>query len=104
MIVEGIQIGGVYQHYKGNYYKVKDIVYDHETNEPFVIYYRCDLQGIFQSIRDKNGNVVVKQPFLRSIKEFSGDILSHDPATQDFIYIERFKLLKQEQFLLKPSY
>ena len=33
-----IVIGGVYKHFKGNYYQVIDIAYDSETKNKMVIY------------------------------------------------------------------
>jgi hypothetical protein len=63
---------GVYRHYKGHFYKVIMIVFDHETGKPMVVYHRCDIRGIFKSIREGEGEneVIVGQPFLRDLDDF----------------------------------
>lgn len=33
-----IELNHIYRHFKGNYYLVKEIVYDSETNEEYVLY------------------------------------------------------------------
>lgn len=36
--MKDIKIGGVYRHFKGNYYYVENIAYDSETQEEMVVY------------------------------------------------------------------
>ena len=34
-----LKIGGIYRHFKGNSYLVKEVVLDSETGEDYVVYY-----------------------------------------------------------------
>lgn len=78
---EGIIINGIYQHYKGDYYKIVDVAYHHEDGKglAIVIYYKCDENGIFKSIREldldfssnSNGEKIISQPFWRLLDEFN---------------------------------
>ena len=36
--MEGVKVGRVYRHFKGNYYFVEDIAYDSETKSRIVVY------------------------------------------------------------------
>ena len=36
--MDGVKIGKVYRHFKGNYYFVENIAYDSETTERIVVY------------------------------------------------------------------
>lgn len=74
----GIKTNAIYQHYPSdNYYRVIDIV-NNCSNEDydqkfFVVYYRCDKNGIFQSIRKYHDGVeqeIIHQPFCREFNEF----------------------------------
>lgn len=38
MDMENVKIGGVYRHFKGNYYFVLDVALDSETKERMVVY------------------------------------------------------------------
>lgn len=38
--MDSVKIGGVYRHFKGNYYYVEDIALDSETKEKIVVYKR----------------------------------------------------------------
>jgi hypothetical protein len=71
MIVEGIHINGIYQHWKrGDFYRVQEVAFDEDTGEARVIYYRCDENGIYQSIRLSSFGHSVQQPFSRLVKDF----------------------------------
>lgn len=96
--MEEVKINAIYQHWKGGYYKVVDIAYHHETESAIVIYYKCDENGTFQSIRWKKGNeeypsIHVKQPFYRNYNEFTDFV--DDPAPGYKRIIQRFKFTKQ---------
>lgn len=113
MIREGVHINAVYEHYKGNYYKVLDVGFLEKDKTPMVIYQQCDINGIYKSIRTDEyiqteiGLVcrekIIKQPFLRPVKEFlqtvgqqfilgdkPGEIIKVGPTKQP-----RFKFIKQ---------
>ena len=113
MIREGVHINAVYQHYKGDYYRVLDIGFLEKDSSPMVIYQKSDINGIYQSIReyidiqDIHGlhteERIVKQPFLRPVKEFletigqqfgwgdvPGEIIKIGPSEQP-----RYKFIKQ---------
>lgn len=97
MIVEGVHINGIYIHWKGDFYRVQEVAFDSDTEEAWVIYYRCNKNGLFQSIRELFDDsdmgrveVIVKQPFCRKLSEFVGKAFvtkTHPVA--------RFKLFKQ---------
>ena len=58
MIKQEVYINAIYQHYKGDYYKVINIAFHHEDQDlksAVVIYHKCDEHGIFKSIRYKKG-------------------------------------------------
>lgn len=104
MIKEGIHINAIYQHYKGGFYKVLDVVYDHETAKPYVIYSKCDENGIYKSIRGVDGldgEGIVKQPFSRSVKDFEqiiqgmSSLNSSLQSVEIDIEVPRFKFIKQ---------
>jgi hypothetical protein len=89
-----VQINAVYQHYNGGYYRVINIAYHHEMLIPMVIYYRCDENGVFHSIRSvNNGNEeIVPQPFYRILSDFVGYAVGGYPGSPA---IPRFKFVKQ---------
>lgn len=97
MIVEGIHINGLYSHYKGGTYKVLEVANYHDNELPkVVVYYKCDINGLFKSIRIYNGDdeTIIKQPFYRFIEDFQKKINIDDPQNinrQD----TRFKFIKQ---------
>jgi hypothetical protein len=82
---------GIYQHYKGNYYRAKEIVFTHEDQTPYIVYYQCDKDGIFQSIRNKYNReiIIAHQPFIRKLEEWNQTIIDPDHTTI------RFKLIKE---------
>jgi hypothetical protein len=97
---EGIVINGIYLHNKlegnqivaKNYYKVIDICYSHaDQNEIFVVYDRCDENGIFQSIRLQPADVIIKQPFISSIERFKSNIVGGYPANPA---VQRFQFFR----------
>lgn len=84
-----ILINGIYQHYKGSYYRVTEICYHHENNHKAVVcYFKCDINGIYQSIRDEKDNIIGNQPFYRELEQFFElvDIIG--------IKVQRFKFVK----------
>jgi len=97
MIVEGVHINGIYQHYKGDFYRVQEVAFYHEegADRAIVIYYRCDKNGLFQSIRngynEKLEDIVVDQPFYRGVSDF---LVHLHPGIQR-MSTPRFKFIKQ---------
>lgn len=92
---EGIEIEGIYKHFKGNYYKVQQVAYDRDNGEPWVIYNRCSEKGIYITIRDKEDleKIAIKQPFLCKLPVWN-DILDGGYYGFGNIKIPRFKLIK----------
>jgi hypothetical protein len=89
MNVQGVEIGGIYRHWKGSYYQVVTVAHCSEgSKKAVVIYNKCDMNGIFQAIREYKDNdevVYIDQPFFRDINNFTQLI---DGA------LPRFKLVK----------
>lgn len=91
MNIQGVIINGIYRHYKGDFYKVIDVVYDCDMGIPFVVYHKCDENGIFKSIRglDFNGReMIVGQPFIRKLDVFTS------PINSSIGNVLRFKFIK----------
>lgn len=99
MIVEGVHINGIYQHFKGDYYRVQEVAFYHEegNDRAIVIYYRCDENGIFKSIRGEESDrlfekyFIVNQPFYRGVSDF---LVHLHPGTER-MSTPRFKFIKQ---------
>lgn len=96
IVKENIVINGIYQHYKGNYYKVLEVAYGSENPlDKVVIYVRCTFDGLYQSIRsseydgDKLVEKIVQQPFFRSVESFLSNVQDGYPGNPA---IPRFKL------------
>lgn len=98
MIKEGIYINGIYQHFKGYYYKVIEIAQDVDgIMPPVVLYHKCDINGVFQSIRSTSRTskeIIVFQPFYRFVNNFLDtiNIEREDNITKQDT---RFKFIKQ---------
>ena len=78
-----IKIGGIYKHFKGDYYLVEDIVYHSETKEKLVLYRGLYTSGkryvrpyeMFMSKVDKEKYPNIKQEYrfqLQDIKSVAG--------------------------------
>jgi hypothetical protein len=94
---EEIYTNAIYQHWKGDYYRVTEVAYHHELGdlEGVVIYYKCNVNGIFKSIRGlnhKQEEEIVKQPFYRKVKEFMEKVRIGGYPNEP---VERFKFIKQ---------
>lgn len=89
MIVLGIRINGIYQHYKGEFYRVQEVAFHHSEDRDIVVYHRCDENGVFVSIR--NNDVIVDQPFYREVSDF---LVHLHPGTERRS-TPRFKFIKQ---------
>lgn len=104
MIKQGIHINAIYQHYKGDYYKVLDVARHHELDDLIVIYHKSDESGIFKSIRtiEDGKEVIIHQPFYREYKDFQdvihGISCFHDSYKTKSSMIDRctprFKFIK----------
>lgn len=80
----------IYKHFKGDYYRVVTICYHESFGIPYVVYHKCDENGIFISIRVHTGTIlekIVKQPFLRELETFAGNVSNSER--------ERFTFIKQ---------
>lgn len=76
-----MNIGRVYQHFKGNYYEVVDEVFNVETKRPMVVYkplYECEHRF-----------------FVRDKEEFYGQVVS----MEDKMSVPRFKRVEMPQCL-----
>ncbi len=95
IIKEGIHLNSIYQHWKGDYYRVKEVAIHHEEGlfEAIVIYSKCDINGIHIILRyEINGEEeIIMQPFYRLLDEFVTEV--RHPKTQEFV--KRFKFIKQ---------
>jgi len=118
MIKKGIHINAIYQHYKGDHYRIHDVAFHHETAQAEVIYSKCDINGIHISIRNRwcsacmdniddevdsecmacggfkecgDKEVIVDQPFRRELEDFITEV--RHSITQEFV--KRFKFIKQ---------
>ena len=60
-------IGGIYQHYKGNFYMIDSVAKLHDSHNIFLInYHQCTIDGLYVSIRTNAGTEqeeIVHQPF-----------------------------------------
>lgn len=75
--------GNIYRHYKGNYYYVKEVVYDSETCEPFVVY---------QALYDENKTWIRKlSMFLEGV-----DVNIVDNVTNQKYRFELVNLKKED--------
>lgn len=96
-----IEINAIYRHYKGDLYKVTGVGTWEKTGEPFVIYHKSDINGIFISIRkvgplgDENDKEIVLQPFLRDLDEFNEMVFPLDENLVTGVGVKRFTFIKQ---------
>lgn len=86
---ELIELEGIYRHWKGNFYRVKEVAYHYQDRRAgIVIYHRCDENGLFVSVYD-SFDERVPQPFYRNVQEFNSFVSDHG------INAERFKFIKK---------
>ena len=76
-----LKIGGIYRHFKGNYYFVEDIAYDSETQERMVVY---------KPIYERNDK---KKLWVRPEKMF----LSEIPERPDNITGQKYRFVLCEE-------
>lgn len=91
---EGIVLQSIFQHYKGDFYRVKDVAYDRDTGEPWVVYNKCDENGIYKTIRPNIGTeneIIVNQPFLCRLSIWTMCVQGGYPGNPA---IPRFKFIK----------
>jgi hypothetical protein len=82
-------IGGIYTHYKGGYYKIVDVAFLNNSQNIFlIIYNKCDINGVYISIRDKEGNPEVHQPFATHETRWH-EIVTNSDGNK----VPRFKLI-----------
>jgi len=97
IIKEGIHINGIYQHYKGDYYRVHNVAIHHEEGlfKAVVIYSKCDINGIHISLRyEVNGEEeIIIQPFYRLLIEFIENVECDGEC--GMILKPRFKFIKE---------
>lgn len=68
-----VKIGGIYQHYKGNMYKVLEIAKYSETLEDMVVYKAMYGEGVvwvrplsmFEEIIEKDGKMIERFKFIK---------------------------------------
>lgn len=68
-----VKIGGLYQHYKGNMYKVLEIAKHSETLENMVVYKAMYGEGVvwirplsmFEEIIEKDGKMIERFKFIK---------------------------------------
>lgn len=70
-VKNGLILNGLYQHYKGDYYKLIDIGKLHDSQNIFIVFYhKCDKNGVYISIRPSE-NEIIHQPFCTDINRFN---------------------------------
>lgn len=90
MVLAGIHMKGIYQHYKGNFYKVVGIAWDHsDQKKAIVIYNKCTKDGIYTRIKNERTEFFVNQPFFRDLHEFKEIVINKEE-----VEVERFKFIK----------
>lgn len=73
MVKKMVKIGGIYQHYKGNMYKVLEIAKHSETLEDMVVYkamYGDEVVWVrpllmFEEIIEKDGKMIERFKFIK---------------------------------------
>lgn len=73
MVKKMVKIGGIYQHYKGNMYKVLEIAKHSETLEDMVVYKAMYGDGVvwvrplsmFEEIIEKDGKMIERFKFIK---------------------------------------
>jgi hypothetical protein len=84
------KIGGIYKHYKGNYYQILNIAFLHDSQNIYlIIYQQVDINGVYQSIRDEKGEVKVQQPFATHETRWQDEVKNNQGEI-----VKRFKLIK----------
>lgn len=83
-------VNGIYQHFKGSFYRVIGECFHHSTLERQILYVRCNELGEMLVIKNANDLEIIPQPFVRSEVEFE-DFIQNDLGDK----VERFKLIKQ---------
>ena len=86
------KIGGIYKHFRGNYYMIRDIGKLHESQNIFLIVYnQCDINGVYSSIRENIGTdkeTIVFQPFITDETRWCDEVEFNGIKTK------RFELIK----------
>lgn len=86
------KIGGIYRHYKGSYYTIRDVGKLHESQNIFLIVYnQCDINGVYSSIREHIGESsesIVFQPFVTDETRWVDEVEFNGVKTK------RFELIK----------
>lgn len=93
MTKDRIKIGGVYQHYKDNYYRVQTLAWDcndQDIEKAIVVYNKCDVNGLYVRIGNERTGFYVNQPFYRNLNEFQ-EIVTNNKGEQ----VPRFKLIEK---------
>lgn len=87
--------GGIYQHYNNlKYYRILEVALLHDSAGIYlIIYHECDINGIYVSIRDTDGNPKVHQPFATHETRWNEYI--KQPTKEDAIGLKRFTLIKE---------
>lgn len=96
MIREKVEIGGIYLHYKGNFYKVQTLAWncnDQDMSKAIVVYNKCEVNGLYKRIGNEKTEFYVNQPFYRSLNEFQENIIVNNDGVETLV--PRFKLVEK---------
>ncbi len=78
------KVGRIYQHYKGDFYKIESVSKLHDSQNVFLINYcKCTKEGIYISIRENVGEpneVIIHQPFATHETRWQ-DVVGKTPPT-----------------------
>lgn len=84
-------VGGIYEHYKGNFYMIDSVVKLHDSHNIFLItYHQCTKEGVYVSIRSNIGTEkeeIVFQPFATHETRWNDEVTVNGEVKQ------RFKLI-----------
>lgn len=91
-------IGGIYEHYKNNYYMLDCVAKLHDSQNIFIVcYHQCTREGIYISIRNKkivSGQTeeveeIIHQPFCTHETRWNDEVRALDSSG----FVRRFKLV-----------
>lgn len=96
MKIEKVKVGGIYLHYKGNYYRVQTLAWDCNTQKiekAIVVYNKCESNGLYKRIGNEKTGFYVNQPFYRNLNEFQENVIVNEDGVETMV--PRFKLIKE---------
>ena len=82
---------GIYEHYKKQFYKLLSVGFLHGSQGIYIVtYYKCDINGVYLSIRNEDGSPKVHQPFCTDLNRWSDEVKNEKGEL-----VKRFTFIKQ---------